>query len=118
MTPPLSSLILYSAKPDEMTTFYQTYFGHSARQSEGDRITELHPPESGLPLLPYRAAKGMRQGQAVVRPVFACKDVQSFFEIAAAHDPLFGKTHKADRCIFSNANDPSGNRVSNSGRPA
>ncbi len=116
MTPPLSSLILYTAKPDEMVAFYQTHFGYRARQLEGDRIIELQPPDGGVPLLLHPAAKGMRQGQAAVKLVFACIDVEEFCAKAQRRGLQFGKVHQADGYVFANAKDPSGNSVSVSGR--
>ncbi|MFK7764187.1 MAG: VOC family protein [Roseobacter sp.] len=116
MTPPLSSLILYTAKTDEMIAFYVTHFGYRVAHVPGDRITELHPPEGGVALLLHPAAKGMRQGQASVKLVFACDHVETFCETAAARGLHFGKRHTADGYVFANAKDPSGNSVSISGR--
>lgn len=116
MTPTLGSLILYTTKIDEMTTFYETHFGYSAQQLDNDRITELRPPNGGVPLLLHPAAKGVRQGQAVVKLVFACDDVEAFCVRAAARGLDFGKRHRAEGYVFANAKDPAGNSVSVSGR--
>ena len=116
MTPPLASLIIYTSKTDEMVAFYKTHFGYEVLRKEGDRIVELQPPEGGVPLLLHPAAKGMRQGQAAVKLVFACADVEGFCDAAAARGLHFGKLHKADGYVFANTKDPSGNSVSVSGR--
>jgi predicted enzyme related to lactoylglutathione lyase len=116
MTPTLGSLILYTAKTEEMVTFYQTHFGYRAHRKDGDRITEPRPPEGGVPLLLHPAAKGIRQGQATVKLVFACDTVENFCAKSAARGLSFGKIHRADGYVFANAKDPSGNSVSISGR--
>ena len=116
MTPPLARLILYTSKMYQMATFYQTHFGYSVHRSETDRITELRPSVGNVHLLLHPAAKGMRQGQAAVKIVFACEDVVTFCAAAADQGLQFGKIHQADGYIFANTKDPSGNSVSVSGR--
>ena len=116
MTPTLGSLILYTAKKDEMADFYSTHFGYSQTGRDNDRIVELRPPDGGVPLLLHPAARGMRQGQAAVKLVFACSDVEAFCADAAERGLRFGPIHKADGYVFANARDPSGNSVSVSGR--
>ena len=116
MTPPFGSLILYTSKTEEMVAFYQTFFGYRMLRREGDRITELQPPEGSIPLLLHPAAKGMRQGQAAVKIVFTCTDVERFCVEAASKGLTFGKIHRADGYTFANTKDPSGNSVSISGR--
>ncbi|GFE49270.1 hypothetical protein So717_10230 [Roseobacter cerasinus] len=116
MIPTLGSLILYTHKTDAMIAFYEAHFGYRADQRPGDRIVELRPPDGGLPLLLHPAAKSMRAGQAAVKIVFACDDVETFCTRAAERGLTFGKIHKADGYVFANAKDPSGNSVSVSGR--
>ena len=116
MSPPLGSLILYTNKIEQMAAFYQSHFGYSVQAAETDRITELRPTKGGVPLLLHPAAKGMRQGQAAVKLVFACKDVPAFCAAAAKRGLQFGKIHQADGYVFANAKDPSGNSVSVSER--
>lgn len=116
MTPTLGSLILYTAKMEQMAGFYETHFGYTHHMRDGDPITELHPPTGGVPLMLHPAAKGMRQGQAAVKLAFSCDDVEAFCAKAARQGLTFGKIHQADGYVFANAKDPSGNSVSVSGR--
>ncbi|WP_227269241.1 VOC family protein [Roseobacter weihaiensis] len=116
MTPALGSLILYTTKIDEMIAFYAIHFGYSAHRLNGDRTIELRPPEGAVHLLLYPAAKGVRHGQAAVKLVFACDDVEGFCTKAATRGLRFGKRHRADGYVFANAKDPAGNSVSVSGR--
>ncbi|MEX0369775.1 MAG: VOC family protein [Tateyamaria sp.] len=118
MSPPLSSLVLYTSRSEDMAQFYCRHFGYSAHIQEGDRIIELRPPGSGVTLLLHPMGKGRKQGQALVKLVFAVKDVAAFCAEAAANGLEFGPRHKADGYEFANAKDPAGNSVSVSGRLA
>ncbi|WP_147111799.1 VOC family protein [Tateyamaria sp. syn59] len=118
MAPPLSSLVLYTSKIDEMVQFYTDHFGYSAHIKEGDRIVELRPPGDGITLLLHPMGKGRKQGQVLVKLVFAINDVAGFCDTARAKGLEFGALHKADGYVFANAKDPAGNSVSVSGRLA
>ncbi|WP_170416614.1 VOC family protein [Ruegeria atlantica] len=115
-SPPVTRLILYVKDIDKMVRFYETHFGFSARQLEGDRIVELVPAEDGLRLLLHPASKAARQGQAAVKIVFDVADVAEFCRKAGRRGLKFGAIHQADGYSFANAKDPSGNSISVSSR--
>lgn len=118
MGPQLQSLVLYTAKPDDMARFYGTHFGYTRHDIAGDRIIELRPPGTGMILLLHPAAKGMRKAQVAVKLVFTCPDVAQFCEDRRANGLDMGLLHRGDGYVFSNTKDPSGNSVSVSGRYA
>ena len=118
MAPPLSSLVLYTSRMDEMARFYVDLFGYSVHQSEGDRIVELRPPGTGITLLLHPMGKGRKQGQTLIKLVFATDDVPAFCAACQAKGLEFGPLHAADGYVFANAKDPAGNSVSVSGRLA
>ncbi|WP_298936995.1 VOC family protein [uncultured Ruegeria sp.] len=115
-SPPLTRLILYTKRIDQMVRFYETHFGYTACQIEGDRIIELKPGSSGAHLLLHLAGRGARGGQAAVKLVFDVVDVPAFCAQALQKGLTFGAIHQADSYQFANAKDPSGNSVSVSSR--
>nr|WP_299729184.1 VOC family protein [uncultured Tateyamaria sp.] len=118
MSPPLSSLVLYTSRIDEMAAFYTHHFGYAVHIEEGDRIVELRPPGPGVTLLLRQMGKGRKQGQTLVKLVFAIQHVAAFCDMARAKGLEFGPLHTADGYVFANAKDPAGNSVSVSGRLA
>ncbi|APX13309.1 VOC family protein [Tateyamaria omphalii] len=118
MSPPLSSLVLYTSKVEEMTQFYADHFGYTAHIEDGDRIVELRPPGPGITLLLHPMGKGRKQGQVLVKLVFAVEDVETFCDTARTNGLDFGSLHKADGYVFANAKDPASNSISVSGRLA
>ncbi|MEL6450330.1 MAG: VOC family protein [Pseudomonadota bacterium] len=118
MHPPLSSLVLYTKQMEEMAQFYTTHFGYTALTDPADRIVELRPPGAGITLLLHPMSTGRKQGQVLVKLVFAIQDVPAFCEAARARGLDFGALHTADGYVFANAKDPAGNAISVSGRLA
>ncbi|KIC49609.1 VOC family protein [Tateyamaria sp. ANG-S1] len=118
MSPPLSSLVLYTSRMEEMAQFYTDHFGYTAHIQDGDRVVELHPPGDGITLLLHQMGKGRKQGQVLVKLVFAIEDVAAFCDAASTKGLEFGSLHKADGYVFANAKDPAGNSISVSGRLA
>ncbi|MGZ9808849.1 VOC family protein [Pseudoroseicyclus sp. H15] len=119
--PPVSSaglgrLILYTRDIAATTEFYGALFGYEAVTREGDRIVELRPEGSGIPLLLHPAAKGQRSGQSLVKLVFDVADVPAFVARAAERGFAFGPVHEGGGYAFANTKDPSGNSVSVSSR--
>lgn len=118
MPPPLSSLVLYTARMEELAQFYCDHFGYVAHRDPEDRIVELRPPGTGTTLLLHPMGKGRKAGQSLVKLVFAMTDVAKFCEDARANGLEFGPLHEADGYVFANAKDPAGNSISVSGRLA
>lgn len=116
MTAPLGRLIIYTHKIEEMTRFYCRYFGFEIIKREGDRVVELKPPGTGVPLLLHAASKGQKDGQSLIKLVFDVEDVPAFCRAAEANRLIFGKVHKADGYVFANAKDPSKNSIQVSSR--
>ncbi|CUH63413.1 Glyoxalase-like domain protein [Thalassovita gelatinovora] len=116
MTPSLGRVIIYTKKIEAMVDFYCRYFGYEAVRREGDRIVELRPKNSGIPLLLHLASKGQKEGQSLVKLVFDVSDVEAFCDLAKDRGLEFGKIHQADGYCFANAKDPSKNSVSVSNR--
>ncbi|MCL6285294.1 VOC family protein [Ruegeria sp. 2012CJ41-6] len=116
MQPPLSRLVLYTKRMDEMVAFYETHFGYRARRQKGDRIVELVPPGPGVHLMLHPAGKATREGQVTVKLVFDAPDVAAFCAKARDRGLEFGPIHEADGYGFANAKDPSNNAISVSGR--
>jgi len=114
----LGRIIIYTKRIDEMVAFYTTLFGYSRQDVPGDRIVELRPPASGMPILLHPAARSQKQGQACVKLVFDVADVSAFCADAADAGFAFGTIHGADGYHFANCKDPSGNSVSVSSRAA
>jgi len=113
---PITRLILYTRRVDEMVRFYELHFGYKARQLPGDRIIELVPGTGGTHLLLHPASKGAREGQVVVKLVFDVQDVPGFIARAKSNGLEFGAIHHADGYDFANAKDPSKNAISISSR--
>ena len=116
MSPPLGRLIIYTKKIDEMVAFYCRHFGYVESRIEGDRIVQLTPSGTALPLLLHQAGNGQKVGQVLVKLVFDVADVAAFCAHAAENDLKFGPQHNADGYTFANAKDPSGNPISVSSR--
>ncbi|MEM8689647.1 MAG: VOC family protein [Pseudomonadota bacterium] len=116
MAPPLGRMVIYTRKIEEMTAFYCKHFGFEAVRREGDRITELKAQGHGLSLLLHPAAKGQKEGQALIKLVFDVEDVATFCQRAKANGLDFGKIHDADGYQFANAKDPSKNSIQISSR--
>ena len=112
----IGRIVLYTKDPDAMVAFYERHFGFVAHQEEGDRIVELVAPDGGASLMLHPAAKGMRQGQSIVKLVFDVPDVEAFCDAARRNGLEFGPIHKADGYTFANTRDPSQNPVSVSSR--
>ena len=118
MEPSLSSLVLYTSRMEQMAQFYSDHFDYTAHIAENDRIVELRPPGDGMTLLLHPKGKGRKQGQVLVKLVFATKDVVGICDNARAKGLEFGPMHQADGYVFANTKDPAGNSVSVSGRLA
>jgi len=99
-----------------MVVFYSGFFGFTAVQRSGDRIVELRPNGGGISILLHPAAKGQKEGQALVKLVFDVEDVPEFLRLAPERGLIFGPIHQANGYVFANAKDPSGNSVSVSSR--
>ena len=112
----LGRIIVYTKRIPEMTAFYSGLFGFTAVQRSGDRLVELRPNSDGISILLHPAAKGQKEGQALVKLVFDVEDVPEFLRLASDKGLVFGPIHQADGYVFANAKDPSGNSVSVSGR--
>ncbi|MEM1387056.1 MAG: VOC family protein [Pseudomonadota bacterium] len=93
MTPPLGRLVIYTKKIDEMVAFYTRHFGFRPLRRAGDRIVELIPPGAGAAILLHPAARGQKEGQALVKLVFDVEDVAAFCQAAKTDGLAFGKVH-------------------------
>jgi hypothetical protein len=118
MIPALSSLVLHTFGMEETAAFYATFFGYRAHGAEGDQMPELRPRGARKTLLLHLLGQGRKQGQTLVKRVFACADAAGFCEDARAKGLEFGPLNTADGCVFADAKDTSGNSVSVSGRLA
>ncbi|MEX0350378.1 MAG: VOC family protein [Paracoccaceae bacterium] len=116
MSPPLSRLVLYTKRMDDMVAFYETHFDYRAERLEGDRIVELIPPGAGVHLMLHAAGNATREGQVTVKLVFDVLDVAAFCAQARRKGLEFGAIHNADGYAFANAKDPSKNSISVSSR--
>ncbi len=116
MPPALHRIIIYTRKLPEMAAFYREAFGYEALAEDGDRIVELRPPAGGLVLLLHPAARGQREGQALVKLVFDADDVAALRDRLIAMGIAVGPLHDGGGYQFANLKDPSGNSVSISGR--
>lgn len=112
----LGRIIVYTKRIPEMVDFYSEFFGFSAVQRPGDRLVELRPNGGGIFILLHPAAKGQKEGQALVKLVFDVEDVPEFLRLASKKGLVWGAIHQADGYVFANAKDPSGNSVSISSR--
>ncbi|RWM05023.1 MAG: VOC family protein [Mesorhizobium sp.] len=112
----LGRIVVYTKRIPEMVAFYSGFFGFAAVQRPGDRIVELRPNGEGISILLHPAAKGQKEGQALVKLVFDVEDVPEFLRLASEKGLVFGPIHKADGYVFANSKDPSGNSVSVSSR--
>ncbi|KIC41350.1 glyoxalase [Ruegeria sp. ANG-R] len=113
---PITRIILYTKRLDELVQFYETHFGFSAERRAGDRIVELVPETGGAHLLLHPAGKAAREGQAAVKLVFDVADVPAFCDRARENGLELGPIHQADGYQFANAKDPSKNSISISSR--
>lgn len=116
MSHPISQVILYTKRMEEMIHFYERHFGYRALRDAADRIVELIHPGGSLTLLLHPAAKGIREGHACMKLVFDVADVPAFCAEARENGLDFGPIHDAGNYVFANAKDPSGNPISVSGR--
>jgi catechol 2,3-dioxygenase-like lactoylglutathione lyase family enzyme len=112
----LGRIIVYTKHIPEMIAFYSGIFGFTAVQRSGDRLVELRPSGDGASILLHPAARGQKEGQALVKFVFDVEDVPEFLRLASDKGLVFGPVHQADGYDFANAKDPSGNSVSVSSR--
>lgn len=116
ITRPITRIILYTKRIEEMITFYERHFGFETSREEGDRLVTLSHPGQSVRLLLHPAGKGIREGHACVKLVFDVEDVEAFCEEARRNGLEFGAIHQADGYLFANAKDPSKNPISISGR--
>lgn len=116
MPPLFTSVTIYTRRIPEMVEFYSSYFGYKAFQRPGDRIIDLRPPGPGTAIRLHLAAKGQKQGQALVKLNFEVDDVTAFARAAKKRGLAFGPFHDGMGYIYANAKDPSGNSISISGR--
>ncbi|MEQ8601080.1 MAG: VOC family protein [Devosia sp.] len=112
----LGRIIVYTKRIPEMISFYSGLFSFTAVQRSGDRLVELRPNSDGISILLHPAAKGQKEGQALVKLVFDVEDVPEFLRLATKKGLVFGPIHQADGYVFANTKDPSGNSVSVSSR--
>ncbi|WP_425248535.1 VOC family protein [Chelativorans salis] len=106
---------IHEAHPRDGRLLFRV-FRLRSRAANGDRIVELRPNGDGISILLYPAAKGQKEGQALVKLVFDVEDVPEFLRLASDKGLVFGPIHQADGYVFANAKDPSGNSVSVSSR--
>ncbi len=116
MPPLFTSVTIYTRHIPEMVAFYSRLFGYTAFQRPGDRIVDLRPPGAGTAIRLHSAAKGQKQGQALVKLNFDVDDVPAFARAAKALGLAFGPLHDGMGYVYANAKDPSGNSISISGR--
>lgn len=116
MTAPLGRIVIYTKKMEQMADFYAKHFGYSISSTEGDRIIELIPHDTGAAILLHPASARQKEGQVLVKLVFDVEDVAAFCETSKSKGLRFGKIHQADGYVFANAKDPSGNSIQVSGR--
>jgi hypothetical protein len=103
--------------PDEAKpTFYCKHFGFVASQDMGDRLVVLKSPHHGMAIQLHPAAISQKEGQVLVKLVFAIEDVRAFCDASARNGLIFGAIHKADGYEFANAKDPAKNSVCVSSR--
>ena len=116
MPPALTGILIYTKQMDAMASFYQRHFGFVATQGDGDRLIELKSPVHGLIISLHPAAKSQKEGQVLVKLVFAVEDVSAFCETSRRNGLEFGAVHKADGYEFANAKDPAKNSICISSR--
>lgn len=108
----LGRITIYARDVEATVSFYEKYFGFTALRLEGDRIIELVSADGGANLMIHAAAKSQKMGQVLVKLGFDVEDVEGFCARCAEQGLHFGPLHKADRYVFANAKDPSGNPIS------
>ncbi|MEM6658515.1 MAG: VOC family protein [Pseudomonadota bacterium] len=113
---PITRLILYTRRMEQMVRFFETHFGYTARRDTADRIVELIPNAGGLRLLLHPASKAAREGQVAVKIVFDVPNVSKSVAKAGKNGLEFGPVHAANGYCFANAKDPSKNSISVSSR--
>jgi predicted enzyme related to lactoylglutathione lyase len=116
MQPALTALTIYTKQMEAMATFYCKHFGFVASQDMGDRLVVLKSPRHGMAIQLHPTAKSQKEGQVLVKLVFAVEDVRAFCETSRENGLAFGAIHKADGYEFANAKDPAKNSVCVSSR--
>jgi predicted enzyme related to lactoylglutathione lyase len=112
----IGRIVLYVRDVEATLVFYETHFGFSRAQDEGDRIVELVAGDGGINLMIHPAGKAQKMGQVLVKLVFDVRDVEAVCARCAAEGLVFGPVHQADGYCYANAKDPSGNPISVSSR--
>jgi predicted enzyme related to lactoylglutathione lyase len=116
MPPALTALTIYTKQMEAMAAFYRKHFDFVATQDPGDRLVVLKSAHHGMTIQLHPAAKSQKEGQVLVKLVFAVEDVRAFCEASAWNGLTFGAIHKADGYEFANAKDPAKNSVCVSSR--
>lgn len=116
MPPALTALTIYTRQMEAMAAFYCKHFGFVASQDPGDRLVVLKSLHHGMTIQLHPAAKSQKEGQVLVKLVFAVEDVRAFCEASARTGLKFGAIHKADGYEFANVKDPAKNSVCVSSR--
>jgi predicted enzyme related to lactoylglutathione lyase len=109
-------VVIYAKDLETTVGFYRAHFGFEALRADDDRIVELMHKDGGARIMVHQAAKAQKQGQSVVKLIFAVEDVASFCAASAERGLQFGALHQADGYVYANARDPSGNPISVSSR--
>jgi hypothetical protein len=112
----LGRIVIYAKNLEKMRLFYETFFAYKSRQLPDDRIVELLPPGSGVVIMLYPVAKGVKTGQVTIKLGFDVKDVERFRSQCLAKGLKFGTVHQAEGYCYSNAKDPDKNSITISSR--